>query len=384
MSLHLLFLIIYIIHLYVCRERFNSFISTEYEMRNHNKMYISYYIGDSPQRVYSKLSLHGNMPLVSEVHYRSKYSSTANFLNKEQVEIKGDWTYDTIKYNDKCSLTENDNFISNYTFHVADLGLGSLAPYFALAYKYTDESYSLLHRYYQEQVINELSFYIGEKNHNDRGNLTMGYKIENEDKKYKGYCLVDQNQEQWGCNITKISVNNHNFYENSYAVFRSDENRILVPEEVLNFTIDTIFTKYLEEGICSYTTYPLPPTRKYIDCRCSQLNDTFPNITISLGDFNFVLSYKDLFRSFYNACSFIIEYDTNYPEKYIIGNDFFLKYITKFDYANNTISFYSDDHIIQYESNKKYIQIAIAFCFSSTIIGILLGAVKFIYSNKYN
>ena len=50
------------------------------KMRNHNKMYISYYIGDSPQRVYSKLSLHGNMPLVSEVHYRSKYSSTAQPL----------------------------------------------------------------------------------------------------------------------------------------------------------------------------------------------------------------------------------------------------------------------------------------------------------------
>lgn len=384
MSLYTFFFIVYFFQLSICIERPNSFISTEYEMRNHNKMYISYYIGNHPQRVYSKLSLHGNTPLVSEIHYRNKYSSTAILLSKEHLDIKGDWNYDTQKYNDKCSLVENGYYISNYTFHLADLGLGSLAPYFALAYKYTDESYSLVHRYYQEHIINELFFYIEQKNHNDKGNLIMGYNKEKEEKKYKGYCNVDPNQDQWGCNITKISINNQNYYDNSYSLFRSDENRILVPEEILNFTIDTIFKDYFENDICSYTTYPLPPTRKYIDCRCNRLNETFPNITISLGNFNFILSYKDLFRVFHNACSFIIEYDTNYPEKYIIGNDFFLKYTTKFDYANNMISFYSDDHIIQYESNKTYIHIALAFCSLSTIIGILIGAVKFIYSNKYN
>lgn len=357
----------------------NISLTTQYELRN-RMIFISYYIGSPSQKVYSKLSLEGQDPVVSRFHYRSKYSESGNDLGLKELTIKEEknWKYRANQHIDYVGFFENYMLIDNFTFCVVDVELGSYVPFLPFSYKFDDYSHSIIHKYKSKGIINKLTFYFKPNNKDHKGEIHIGENKNIENAKFFGFCNTEKNETNWGCFYTGLKIEKTEIIAPSFVVFSTTENRLIVPEKVFDAIVNEVFPSYFEDGICSYTRYPLLPLRKYVDCRCNQINETFPNITIIINNYNFVFTYKELFRSFFNACTFIFELDTKYQEKYVFGIDFLLKYTTKFDYENNTISFYSDDRVIYHNSSKFFNEIAIILCISFLFAGIILTIVKYI------
>lgn len=371
----LLYLIIITNYLIICsHEEFtmsNFSLTIQYELRN-RLIFLSYYLGKPSQKVYSKLALEGQDTVVSKFHYRSQYSETGKDLGLKIISIKEDkdWKYQANQHIDYVGFFENYMLMDNFSFCVVDVDLGSYVPFLPFSYKFDDYSHSIIHNYKSKGIINKLAFYLSPNDDDSKGEIQIGENKNIENSKYFGFCSPEKNQTNWGCFYTGLKIEKDEIIDPSFVVFSTTENRLIVPENVLDAIVNKIFPLYFDKGMCTYTKYPLPPLRKYVDCHCNQINETFPNITIIINNYNFVLTYKELFRSFYNACTFIFELDTKYQEKYVFGIDFLLKYTTKFDYESNTISFYSDDKVI-YQNNSKLNQITIIVCISFLFVGII-------------
>ena len=75
-----------------------------------------------------------------------------------------------------------------------------------------------------------------------------------------------------------------------------------------------------------------------------------------LGNYGFILGYKDLFKQVFNSCTLIIQNDENSKDSYIIGYSFITKYVSKFDYDESSVTFMSQSrNIIKYYTRNDFI-----------------------------
>ena len=108
----------------------------------------------------------------------------------------------------------------------------------------------------------------------------------------------------------------------------------------------------------------------------------FPNISLFFDDYEFIISYPDLFERIYNSCIFIVKYDSTLSSDYTIGLNFIYHYLTKFDYEDNTISFYSDTHeIIRHSTRDEIIYPVFVLYFIISLI--LVSGVFYLSLYKY-
>ncbi len=131
---------------------------------------------------------------------------------------------------------------------------------------------------------------------------------------------------------------------------------IKAPEDIMKFLFYNLFEPYIKNDICTYNTYSFSPFTKSFSCKCNLLNDSFPSITIMLGNYGFILGYKDLFKQVFNSCTLIIQNDENSKDSYIIGYSFITKYVSKFDYDESSVTFMSQSrNIIKYYTRNDFI-----------------------------
>lgn len=345
-----------------------------------DKVKIKLYLGNQEQHTYVNIDIEGKYPLISKTLYEKSLSNESILIRNETISL------DRIKLDgqlmrDKVSVSENE-YYSFLSFYVANVDFRSYLISLPLSYKYDDIDFSLIHSYKKEHILSYASFSL------EKENIYFGLKnddLDSKNLKYKGKCDVDKNKNFWGCHFKGIKSRNQYYKDNEYVSFSTTTRMIGVPESIMKFLFYNVFEEYIKRDICSYNIYDKPKAMSF-GCMCDLLDQTFPNVSLLFDNYEFIISYPHSFEKIYNSCIFIFKYDSTLSSGYVIGLSFIYKFLTKFDYEDNTISFYSDTHpIIRHLTREDIIYPFFMLYFIIDIMlisGILyLGLYKY-YTNK--
>lgn len=359
-----------------CNRNLSTQITIPYTARR-DELKIKLYLGNQDQHAYLNIDIGGKFPLISKTLYQKSISNQSTLLRNETINIDG-IKLDSQVISDKVSVKENE-YYSFLSFYVADIDFRSSLNLLPLSYKYNDINFSLIHSYKRAHILSYASFTI----ESDK-NIYLGLQTDELDRKkmkYKGKCDVDKNKSFWGCHFKGIKSNNQYYKDNEYVSFSTTTHMIAVPESIMKFLFYSVFEEYIKKDICSYNVYNKPKASSF-SCMCNLINESFPNISLFFDDYEFIISYPDLFERIYNSCIFIFKYDSTLSSDYTIGLNFIYHYLTKFDYEDNTISFYSDVHeIIRHSTRDEIIYPVCVLYFIISLI--LISGVFYLSLYKY-
>lgn len=249
-----------------------------------------------------------------------------------------------------------------------------------------NESSSLLHVLYKEKKINKLQFgFYFPPSAPINGSFYIG-GIDNELIKDKKSSKCRSNDTFWGCNLQTITFNNNNSlaFENTFiTLFQSEYHPIYCPIEFLDH-LKTHFLKDLfENEVCRYHNFGT--TSKYTQIRCRNLTTVYSALpeylNFNFGDnllripmINLTYSFTEIGKDYVVINMFFPERDER-NEQWNFGMNFFNNFVTLFDYNEKTVTFYSDENVIQ---SNVFDKGSIKY-FAITAIGILfLGCVLLI------
>ena len=306
------------------------------------------------------------------------YSSmiTDRILNNQTLYLEGQYKsvlYTTnIKINEHISINNISiyNVDSSFNMYYKDLGL-------ALGYHIKENSFSIVHKLYDNNFIDHLQFafknikhesdqfYIGGIPNNEHLNLP-----------YKATIKVNETLPTWGFTIDKIIINGKEYNIGLPAIISSASDSLFISDDLYNLFKDNILKEEIEEGLCQLST---ADTDKYIQCIEESLNDTYGLV---INNIKFEFSTKIFQKSYYGVV------ESNYEDHkahnftgIILGPHFISQFnYTLFDYEKKQIEFYSDTSIITtlYTSNT----IIKLFLFIEYIL-LLFNLMVLIYSKLF-
>ena len=207
-------------------------------------------------------------------------------------------------------------------------------------------SFGLCFNYNKEN--NDILFFgeIGEKIKNDLlKNRNIITKFDMNQKLIKKY-------NKWGFKLDGIVVEKNtglikNVKHKYFAYFNIIEDRIFVPDKIMEYLISRIFNNYIKNKICFVTEYG---DKKFINCYKKKINkekNFFPNIIFVVDNYSFKLTFNDLFINSINSNEIIFIIQKNYYDIdtsiILFGSRFLKKYITEFDFEQKKIIFHSEN-----------------------------------------
>lgn len=215
----------------------------------------------------------------------------------------------------------------------------SFKDHFGLAHTYTNIDYSLIHLLKSNNLIDELSFGFSPKNINESGTFYLGgIEEEIENKYFNSKCKVKDNSKFWGCKLQSVYINNdtrNQYIINEMSYFLTHVYDIYVPKIFYDYLYHSFFQHYVDENVCKFTNQI---GKQILNCNCSIINQTFPNVTFVIDDTHFTFTKTELFDVHQDKCDFLLYPNEN--NSWIIGTQFFIKYYIKFSYDDNSITFY--------------------------------------------
>ena len=215
----------------------------------------------------------------------------------------------------------------------------------------------------QKHLINKMSFGLC-FNYNKENNDILFFgeieeKIKNDLLKNKNIITkFDMNQKlikkynKWGFKLDGIVVEKNtglikNVKHKYFAYFNIIEDRIFVPDKIMEYLISRIFNNYIKNKICFVTEYG---DKKFINCYKKKINkekNFFPNIIFVVDNYSFKLTFNDLFINSINSNEIIFIIQKNYYDIdtsiILFGSRFLKKYITEFDFEQKKIIFHSEN-----------------------------------------
>ena len=276
----------------------------------------------------------------------------------------------------KFYLTENKSyFMDNFPFILlinCDYFLFR-ANYFPLSFKYQNESYSFIHRLYNDNVISNRGFGILYDKKIEKAKLYIGGYEEKdlEEYRYKTIIPVNTNKTTWGCNLNSIFFENYTYNINDYFYFQSNAHKITVPKSFYDFLEKTIFSPFIEDGSCQ----PILAIKGYtFQCDCDRIA-LFPDISFVIEGKVFTFKKDSLFDLFFKSCySAFMTDQGEYKDKWILGLPFLRNVFIYFDYDNSNMIFLNKlkiDHVNQTQQYilTSYLIIVVILC---NILGLFL------------
>lgn len=272
-------------------------------------------------------------------------------LKFQKIRLFGKEIEDTVSFsNDE----EKNILLPKFPFYVIPntRGYNSRVGGIGLAYKFTDNKYSLIHQMKDNNLISNSSFgIIPPKPEEEVGTIFFGgIPPEFINGKIHTSCSVVGNYANWACDLSyvffgEISYVYDNIYYNNrdYAYFQLAEKRILAPDKFMEHLKNKIFKQYLDDQSCSYSLYGM---NRRFECTCS--------VGSSLPDFNFIFdshSYKLSGRELMEVdhgdyCVFMIYSNHIRNNNWIFGTIFLSKYYSVFNYEDKQVSFYSNNESV--------------------------------------
>ena len=277
---------------------------------------------------------------VNNIEYNTKVISTNNFFFEgNNVNLNNfKFFYINKKEINKEDMNKDNKIYSN----LFDGQLG-LSP------TYDDNNYNLLYALKEKNIINQMSFgiYLGKNKNNNY--LIFGSIDKNKNEIFKSMSLSHiiplekkllKKYNKWGTKIEALVVEKKNEIvkhtkHKYFAYFNIIEDRIFVPDKIMEYIISRIFNTYIKNNICFITEYS---EKKFINCKKNKIieeKENFPSIIFVIKKFAFKLTFDDLFIDSKKETELIFIIQKNYYDIdtsiILFGSRFSKKYLMEFD-----------------------------------------------------
>ena len=275
---------------------------------------------------------------------------------------------------------EKESLISNSYEPIYFSGYLGLAINSLFQQDYPESLPIFLYENYKDEFNSAFSikFNIKEPG-NYNGKLIMnGYPHENDKdnyhiEQYKTTRIQSiDNLNDWCFSIDNTYYGNTPVIQNNYIIFRIEIGIIIAPVNFMKHLKANYFDKYNDK--CKYNTLKLmSEDYNYYVCNNDIDIKTFQDIKFELkaNDFNFTLTYKDLFYEYNKKYYFLIASGSSSLQHFILGPVLMKKYDFVFDKFKSNIGFY-DFSIIVDEKNHFIIYIIIIAVLVFLIILVLI------------
>ena len=286
--------------------------------------------------------------------YKTKLISCNNLYleNNDDFNLNNYFIYSM----NKSQINQENNYQDNSKYSNLYRGQLGLSPFF------DDDNLNILNSLKQKNIINKLSFgfsFSNKQNPEDIlfiGNITEKNKKEIINNK-NIITELDLNKKlikkhnKWGFKLDGIVIEKNtglskNIKHKYFAYFNLIEDRIFVPDKIMEYLISRVFNTYIKNNICFVTEYS---EKKFINCfkkKISKEKKNFPSIIFVVNNYSFKLTFDDLFINSVNDNEIIFIIQKNYYDIdtsiILFGSRFLKKYVTQFDFEENKIIFHSE------------------------------------------
>ena len=172
--------------------------------------------------------------------------------------------------------------------------------------------------------------------------------------------------------------------------FNINLNLIIASNEYMNLVKDIFFNEYFNKKICDYNIIPIPG-RSYKIYTCIKSNEfnikNFPSLKFIFfgNNYEFELTYEDLFIEKNNIYYFLVSCDYHINENWKLGRPFLKKYQFVFDGTKKLVGYYnkhnkqsSNLHNANANTTSKSTKIIFIFI----IVNIILIPIVFFFARR--
>ena len=300
----------------------------------------------------SKIYIENEIVEIDNIEYNTKLISTNNFYLEEENNININnfrFYYINKKEMNKYYINKNYNVYNNLFY--GQFGLSPL---------YDDNNLNILYILKEQKIIEQMSFGIYFDKTKNNNYLFLGDINKNKndflkDKTFSRTINLDKKllkkYNKWGTKIDALVVektndlvkhSNHKYF----AYFNIIEDRIFVPDKIMEYLITRVFNVYFKNNICFVTEYS---DKKFINCKKNKIieeKDNFPSIIFVIKNLGFKLNFEDLFIDSLKENELIFIIQKNYYDIdtsiILFGSRFIKKYLIEFDLEKYNIIFHSE------------------------------------------
>ena len=289
----------------------------------------------------------------------NEYITELISYNNLYLENNFDYNLDNFDFYSINKTKLNNDFANMQSTRYINLFKGQ----FGLSPILESDNTNILYILKQKQLINKMSFGLCFNYKNENNDILFFGEIE---EKIKNDLLKNRNiitefamnnkllkkYNKWGFKLDAIVVEKNtglikNVKHKYFAYFNIIEDRIFVPDKIMEYLISRIFNNYIKNKICFVTEYS---DKKFINCYKKKINkekNFFPNIIFVVDNYSFKLTFNDLFINSINSNEIIFIIQKNYYDIdtsiILFGSRFIKKYITEFDIEQKKIIFHSEN-----------------------------------------
>ena len=340
------FLLLYIISFVYSKRS----LSIPYELLN-GKIFITLRIGTPIQAVSRQLDLTTGLSWLVPMNFHKEKSITHKSLSNNTIVLNAPLNAELISDN---VMLEYEYLITSFLFYIIEfdeIRNLNIEDSFGFGYNMKNDSFSIVHLLYNNNIITRKVFYIRQWNEQS-GYVFFG---ENDDKEmmkkpYRAFCNVNTQYNTWGCDVFSIQIDDRYTYyissNESYLYFDSGLREHYFPYNSFLFLYD-IMNKYEPCSIEKYySTQSIKCPKRLIE----QLN----SVKMNINGYLIELKLKDIFYcGIYKICRSTINYSDKYKDSFVFGTSIFSSYMVEFNYDESIIGLYSENKF-QYIGKKKY------------------------------
>ena len=303
-----------------------------------------------PQLIDFKINSENEIIEIDNEEYTTKLITCNNLYLENNI----NYNLDSFNFYSLNKSEINKDFINKQSTPYIDLFKGQLG----LSPLYESDNLNILYILKQKQLIKKMSFGFNFNNIKQIDDDFLFFGEIEEEKNKNIVTEFDMNQKlikkynKWGFKLDAIVIEKttgliKHVKHKYFAYFNIIEDRIFVPDKIMEYLISRIFSTYIKNKVCFVTEYS---DKKFINCykkKISKEKNIFPNIYFVVDNHGFKLTYDDLFISSINNNELIFIIQKNYYDIdtniILLGSRFLKKYTTEFDLEQNKIIFHSEN-----------------------------------------
>jgi len=367
-------------------------------------LYTSIKIGSNNQRleVALKLNRYVTYLISSDISdlksekFNEKDSNTYEVVNKKKITSNEDEFFSSVKSTDNIIFGENINY-AKYIFYLSKeqyfdetghIGLKIVQSHLDTDFK----GNGFIDQLKSNSLINSHSFYFkyeykDEKEFKYKGNLIIGgmpHEIEpselyNLENYVQTYVEVNKYNTRWSIEISSVNYGNDVITQSDTIEFSTTFGFIEAPIKFI-----FIFDYFFNQTGCGADHNGENKNYLYLYCDESVDISKFKNL-LFIGrneEFNFTLTYKDLFRKIKNYNYFLILFNED-VKKWIFGHIFLKKYTIVFNPDKKSIGYYYQPNSENYNNNTSKSFTINLFKSLSVVLGLVIIGLL-VYINYFN
>lgn len=335
-SIIYLFVIINVIYFITCDFSIAYFI-------NNKRLVLIFYLGTNVQIVPSPINQDKQFSLITGDSYKPNLSTTAEIKKMQFLQIENN-TAEIAQYADYLKFYHSQKGDSKYNFYMlkeTDRDISNLVykKYgISFAYKFIDNSYSIIHNLKSNGVIDRLTFSFNPVM-KDRGSLVFGATLKETTAKNQIFkCKVDQHYTTWGCQMNKIILTNEKeifeYKVGRHTEFMMNKNKMIVPCNFMDFVMDVMKRKtecvyHIKEGT----------HKQYMQCDAKNNMYDYMVMKFEIEGQRFSVKVNEMFICTEDKCNSQFKCVTDSTEnKFILSRIVLNHYTSLFSYEDSSVT----------------------------------------------